>query len=164
MIIEYKKTILAAALEKKNPAIDFTLRQGTKDSAGYDLPFCVERSFNLQPGEVRKVGTGIILFIGSSDKYPPHDAVPYKVAGIITPRSSVKGLVLENTIGIIDHDYQGELQLKIRNVSDDPISIKSGEKKVQIIFIPVFCPNFKLVSQFDTVTSRNAGGFGSTGG
>lgn len=165
MIIEFKKTELAKKIEasEKGKTLSFTPRKATPKSAGYDLAFCIDKVLPLQPGEIALIGTGICIHIGSSEAYPPHDSLPFKAAGVISPRSGTTGLSLENTIGLIDQDYQGELKLRIRNTSKGVIKLEPGQKKFQIFFIPVYSVEFKKVSEFLNQTSRGSGGFGSTG-
>jgi len=78
------------------------------------------------------------------------------------PRSSCKGFVLVNTIGLCDSDYQGEVFFKLRNPTDTKITIKSGEKFAQFIIVPTLVPNLNEVNEFTEVTDRGCGSFGST--
>jgi len=83
---------------------------------------------------------------------------------MVLPRSGMgtKGLILANTIGLIDSDYQGEIILSVWNRSSDPIRINSMDRIAQLIIVPVIQPVFNFVESFEQ-TERGSNGFGSTG-
>ena len=85
--------------------------------------------------------------------------------GILTIRSSLGkiGVTLANSIGIIDSDYQGEIKVTLLNKSDREFVVDEGERIAQIIFLPVWLPEFELVEEFDKKTKRGEKGHGSTG-
>lgn len=128
----------------------------TTGSAGLDLRITEECS--LFPGGTKVVGTGLAIFIGSASQ---------DVAGMVLPRSSMgkKGLILANTVGLIDADYQGELKMALfnRNQGDDVIFIEKGARIAQLVLVPVLKAWFDIVDEFSLSTSRGDGGFGSTG-
>lgn len=144
----------------------------TSGSAAIDL-YCTE-DVTIYPGETKMIATGIAVHINSTN-----------VAALILPRSGLgtRGLVLANTIGLIDSDYQGELKISawnrnkitdFKNVSDsiekNPyyhnriIKLKTGDRIAQLIFVPVIKAEFDIVEEFSTGTERGVGGFGHTGG
>lgn len=100
-----------------------------------------------------KIGTGIAIHIADPG-----------YAAMILPRSGLghKGLILGNTIGLIDSDYQGEIILSVWNRSPDPIRINQMDRIAQLIIVPVIQPVFNFVESFEE-TERGDGGFGSTG-
>ena len=63
---------------------------------------------------------------------------------------------------VCDEDYTGEYIVAIHNDTDEPRTIKPGERIAQLIFIPYPSVVFQEVKSLD-VTERGAGGFGSTG-
>ena len=73
-----------------------------------------------------------------------------------------KGLILANSIGIIDKDYyenpdnDGDIMFAFFNVKDEDIHIKKGEVIGQGIFMPY------LVIDNDNSEGTRMGGFGST--
>ena len=80
--------------------------------------------------------------------------------------ASKKGLVLGACL--IDHDYLGEIHLNVINTSDDPVQIKTGDKLVQFMHIPVLHTAFQevLSEDFDKLkpnSDRGSCGFGSSG-
>lgn len=156
-MFELKFTELAKQLYKEK-GIDFTPIRGTKLSAGYDLKLCIEQPLELYPDEVRKLGTGVHIYLGTNRH---HNAT--LLAGLVLPRSSIKGLVLENTIGLIDADYQGEIFVKLKNTTYDKITLNPGERIVQYVITSVFIPTLNVVENFTNETIRGTDGHGSTG-
>lgn len=81
------------------------------------------------------------------------------------PRSSTGSktpLRLSNSVGIIDAGYRGPLTAFVDNVSDEPFTMKKGERYFQVCAPDLSPINFKLVDQLSD-TTRGTGGFGSTG-
>ncbi len=68
------------------------------------------------------------------------------MAATIVPRSGLghkKGLVLGNSIGVIDADYQGQIMVSVWNrnaAGTEPIVIQPGERIAQMMFVPVLRP------------------------
>ena len=130
---------------------------GTKsaDNAGVDL-HCVE-DVVIKPGEVVFLKLGIrgrlVDYEGGAQHY------------YLYPRSSIskKGLMMANSVGIIDRGYRGELMGAVRNMTGADVSVARGERLFQIV-----APNMGHIAEAvrwtaldDTV--RGEGGFGSTG-
>jgi dUTP pyrophosphatase len=146
------------------------LSRSTDGAAGYDLRACsypmpagndyfvTYQSLAVHPGEVVAFGTGVALNLDA----PASEA---GVCGMIVPRSGLgsRGLVLANGTGIIDPDYRGEIIVKLRNVSDEPLLVNAFDRIAQILFVPVFFPEWEVVKEFTRATERGAAGFGSTG-
>ncbi len=127
----------------------------TDGSAAIDLRACIEKETILMPGETKLLGSGIAINI----KNPG-------LVGVIAPRSGLgikKGIVLANTIGVIDSDYQGEIRIGLLNRSQSPYTVKPGERICQMLFMPVTQVSLELVEAFSNETQRGAGGFGHTG-
>jgi len=131
------------------------LKPKTAGSAGIDLFACTDddEPWYIYPGQQVKVQTGIAIHL-SDPGY----------AAIALPRSGLgsQGLVLGNTVGLIDSDYQGEIILSVWNRSADPIKIPPMSRIAQLIVIPVMVPEFNIVESFSE-TARGSNGFGSTG-
>ena len=92
------------------PTIPTVLKDGTEmisyahdGDAGLDL--CATEDVTLYPGEWKMVGSGVSM------------AIPKGFVGLVTPRSGLgcKGLVLKNTLGIIDAGYRGEIKMPLYN-------------------------------------------------
>lgn len=82
------------------------------------------------------------------------------------PRSSISKtpLMLANNTGIIDSGYRGELIGAFRNLSGEPYNVEQHTRLLQICAPDLRPIVVKLVKEsFFEETSRQAGGFGSTG-
>lgn len=127
----------------------------TPGSAGMDLCSAEPSIIKLYPRQSYAFNTGIALFIADPN-----------YAGVVLPRSSLghkHGIILSNSVGLIDSDYQGEIKVSLRNTSDDAYNIRPGDRIAQLVIIPVFQAHFTLVKEFSVPTKRGVGGFGSTG-
>ena len=131
------------------------LKVGTEDSAGIDLPACVDGNIKVSPKEYLDIDTQI------------HVEIPKGFFGMIVPRSSIgtkKHLILQNTVGIIDSDYRGPIKLKFFNYGNDIVSIEDGEYIAQMILVPYSFASLEKVNSLEDLseTKRGDGGFGST--
>ena len=127
----------------------------TKYSAGYDVEAaedCIIPSF--KPGQKPVlVKTGIKSYMQSDEVL------------ILANRSSnpgKKGLVLANSIGVVDSDYygnpdnDGHIMYAFYNFKDEDVEIKKGERIGQAMFQKY------LVTDDDSADGERTGGFGST--
>lgn len=83
----------------------------------------------------------------------------------IRPRSGLaikQGISLVNTPGTIDSDYRGEIQIIMINLGHENAVIKRGMRIAQMVLSRVDKIQWKAKNDLDS-TTRNAGGFGSTG-
>lgn len=127
----------------------------TSGAAALDLRACLEAAVTVLPGETVTIPSGIAIGI--------HD--PGLVA-ILAPRSGLgikHGMVLANTIGVIDSDYQGEIKVGMRNQGKEPYTIEPGERICQMLFMPVVQACLRVVERFSAESARGDGGFGHTG-
>jgi dUTP pyrophosphatase len=121
--------------------------------ASIDAPLILEAQTPAQ-----LISSGISICIGDP-----------QIVGLIVPRSGLghgKGLVLGNLVGVLDADFTGPLMISAwnrANVGTEPILINPGDRIAQLIFLPIFRPLFRIVSEFSIETERGSGGFGSTG-
>jgi dUTP pyrophosphatase len=141
----------------------------SKGAGAMDLYACIDKPIILQPQQQVKLDLGFKIWI----KDP-------RYAGVVMPRSSTGslGLVMGNTVGFIDSDYQGELKCVVWNrllptitykdevlfQGGEPITINPGDRIAQIAFMRVEQARILDVETFGDVTARGEGGFGSTGG
>lgn len=85
----------------------------------------------------------------------------------VLPRSSTfkrTGLILANSIGVIDRDYCGpedEIMALVYNTSDNIVEIDKGERLFQLIIFNCETPEIEIVEECIKDDSR--GGHGSTG-
>ena len=127
----------------------------TGGSAALDLRACLAESITVQPGETVMVPSGIAIGI--------HDR---SLVALLVPRSGLgirHGIVLANTVGVIDSDYQGEIGIGIRNQGGVPYTIEPGERICQMLFVPVMQVCLETVQEFSLQSQRGSGGFGHTG-
>jgi dUTP pyrophosphatase len=130
---------------------------GSDMAAGLDLFACLDEPLSLEPqGPPVLIPAGFALSIGDPGW-----------AALIYPRSGAghrRGLVLGNTVGIVDADYQGPVLISAWNRNPAaPISVEPGERIAQMVLSRVHRPRFRLVEEFTDQSRRGAGGFGSTG-
>lgn len=126
----------------------------TQGSAGIDLRAMVESNTVIQAGETKLIPTGIAIYIANP-----------KVAAFILPRSGLghkNGIVLGNSVGLIDSDYQGPLMISCWNRSSESFTIEPGMRVAQLVMLPVIQPLFEVVEAFE-LSFRGEGGFGHTG-
>lgn len=124
---------------------------GSTRAAGADLK--IRENMTLAAGATVTVDTGISM------------AIPEGYFGLVVPRSGMgrDKLIIANTVGIIDSDYRGNIQLALFNKSGDWLFLDEGTRVAQIILIPHLDPNnYVYVDSLDE-TDRGSGGFGSTG-
>lgn len=140
-----------------NPAIGNTIplpAYATEGSAGLDLRVCLPAPVQINPQETILLPTGIAIYIADP-----------ALAAVILPRSGLghkHGIVLGNLVGLIDSDYQGELQISCWNRGQDCFTINPGDRIAQLMFVPVVQKQFQIVETFKA-TERGEGGFGSSG-
>ena len=127
----------------------------TKYSAGYDIEAAEDTvipSFK-KGNKPTLVKTGIKAYMGEDEVL------------ILANRSSnpgKKGLILANSIGVIDSDYygnpdnDGHIMFAFYNIKEEDIVIKKGEAIGQGIFQKF------LVTDNDVSQGERTGGFGST--
>jgi dUTP pyrophosphatase len=173
MKIRYKLTAEAKRItdlfSSRGEVISFAPVRGTRLSAGMDLKVCAELPVVIRPYETVKVGTGLCIWLGvltdrnnSRDNEQDDGSSEFQAAGLYLPRSSNKGLQLENTVGLLDCDYQEESFLKLYNKTESPIILQPGTRIAQLVIIPVIMDNWLQVEEFEESTERT-GGDGSTG-
>lgn len=145
-------------LDPRLPAWGFP-HWGSALAAGLDLHACLDETLHLEPGAPPvMIPAGFAVRIGEAGW-----------CGLVAPRSGAghRGLVLGNTIGIIDADYEGQVMLSCwnRNAGEGAaqIVIAPGDRIAQMLFVPVIRPAFAIVAEFSGMSARGGGGFGSTG-
>lgn len=140
----------------ENQEINLPIRK-TKYSAGYDVEAgedCVIPSFQ-KGNKPTLIKTGIKAYMGDDEVL------------ILANRSSnpgKKGLILANSIGVIDKDYygnpdnDGHIMFAFYNIKAEDVVIKKGDAIGQAIFQKY------LVTDDDMAKGERMGGFGSTNG
>lgn len=127
-------------------------KRADKGSAGYD--FYSPISLFIRPKEKVLIWTNIKCKLANDEVL------------LLFPRSSLatkKGLVLSNTIGVIDASYynnidnEGNIGISLYNSSDVDIKIETGDRIVQGIVTKF------ITAEDDNVEGERKGGFGSSG-
>jgi len=132
-----------------------------KTDAGLDLK--AKEDYILSYNQRVLVGTGVQV------------RIPKGYVGLLFPRSSLskKGIIMTNSVGVIDSDYRGEIMASLSYIRTD-IShvmvpnalIEKFERIVQLVIVPISLvePRVWLGHEEEwTDTARGHGGFGSTG-
>ena len=138
----------------ENKGINLPERK-TKYSAGYDVEAaedCIIPSFK-KGNKPTLIKTGIKAYMQDDEVL------------ILANRSSnpgKKGLILANSIGVIDKDYygnednDGHIMFAFYNIKDEDVEIKKGDCIGQAIFQKY------LITDNDNAQGERNGGFGST--
>ena len=125
----------------------------TDGASGMDLRAFIDEPVILQPMERRLIPTGLFV------------QIPEGYEGQVRARSGLAikhGIGLVNSIGTIDSDYRGELQIPVINFGNESFTINNGDRIAQLVIasyervVPI------MVSDLDE-TDRGEGGFGHTG-
>ena len=132
---------------------DITLPcRSTKHAAGYDFKSPIE--FELKPGEIIKVPTGIKASM-NEDEF---------LAILVRSSMGFKyNIRLCNQVGVIDSDYynnegnEGHIFIALQNEGDKVFKANVGDNIAQGIFI-----NFNVVDDEEEITSLRKGGLGAT--
>ena len=127
----------------------------TKHAAGYDFEAAEDitiESFKLGDAPAF-VKTGIKAYMEDDE---------YLMLANRSSNPKKKGLIMANSVGIIDKDYynnpdnDGHIMFTYYNFKSEPVSIKKGEVIGQGIFMKY------LISDDDVAEGERTGGFGST--
>lgn len=91
-------------------------------------------------------------------------AIPEGYGGFVFPRSSISkyGLILSNSVGVIDQNYRGTIKARFKWIKGTRI-YEPGERCCQLVILPVPNVNIEITDTLDD-TERGSRGFGSTGG
>lgn len=135
-------------------------RRATSQSAGLDLFPASEEPIIINPKETVKVYTGVRIWLDTCEELSSKD---FGLAGFYLPRSSNKSLQLENTVGLLDADFQGESFLKLHNKHGlVPAVIYPNIAIAQLVIFPVWLGKLHFDTSDWEITERGEGGDGST--
>ena len=138
----------------EDKGINLPIRK-TKYSAGYDI----EAAEDVEIPSFKK-GMNPTLIKTGIKAYMQDDEVLYLYNRSSNPKK--KGLILANSVGVIDKDYygnpdnDGHIMFAFYNIKDEDVEIKKGEAVGQAIFQKY------LVVDNDNAEGERLGGFGST--
>jgi len=122
------------------------------EDLGYDV-YSAE-SITIAPRSSHIVSTQISI------EFDPIDGRP--VGALIRDKSSMAARRVICTAGVIDAGYRGEIRIVMENLGDRPAEIHAGDKIANLIPYPVLTSPVEVVEEL-AESSRNAGGFGSSG-
>jgi dUTP pyrophosphatase len=124
-------------------------------AAGLDLvaAVAVDAPVVIAPGRWVAVPTGLVL------------ELPAGTEGQVRPRSGLAaqhGVTVLNAPGTIDADYRGEVKVLLVNLGPEPFTVTRGMRIAQLVIARA--ARARLIEAAElAVTTRGAGGFGSTG-
>ena len=144
--------MLPVKISRIDPSLPLPAYQ-TAGAVAFDLSPRVDAT--IAPGEVVVLPANVIV------------EVPMGYVLLVAGRSSLvkRGLILANSVGVVDQDFHGskdELGLQLRNITDQPITVRRGDRLAQGFFVPVERAEWQEL-QLKEVTATSRGGFGSTG-
>ena len=145
---------IAKGFEDKG--INLPIRK-TKFSAGYDI----EAAEDTLIPSMKNLETKVPTLVKTGLKaYMQDDEVLLLFNRSSNPKK--KGLVMANSVGVIDKDYygnpdnDGHIMFAFYNIKEEDIEIKKGDIIGQAIFQKYF------ITDDDTAEGERLGGFGST--
>jgi dUTP pyrophosphatase len=137
-------------------ACSYTAHNRTSGNIKLDHPANdFSKPYTIYEGGTLLVGTGISVDLGDEG---------IELAGLVLPRSGLglQGIILGNSVGLIDTDYQGEIKVNLWNRGKEPFTIKALDRIAQLMFVPYYKPILEVAHSFEP-TDRGSNGFGSTG-
>lgn len=123
----------------------------TDGAVGFDL-LCRE-SAEIAPQEIALIPANVIV------------ETPTGYMLMLCMRSSTPckfGLMMAQSVGIIDNDYCGEedeIKIQVYNFTDKVVTIERGSRIAQAIFVRVATLEW---NEIEEMTESSRGGFGST--
>jgi len=119
---------------------------------------CDSMSITIAPHGRINIPSGIRVIIGDNNTC----LLAVNKSGVAANKGLIVGACL------VDADYQAEIHLNVINTSDEPVQIKTGDKLVQFMHLPILCTSYQEVCSEDfeklkPESVRKGGGFGSSG-
>lgn len=123
----------------------------TCTDSGFDLIITADIDHNSNTRDKRMLGTGIQC------------SPQFKSGYYLYSRSSISkiDLRLANSVGIIDQDYRGEIKAAVDILQN--IHVDKYTRLFQLCHPSLQAMKVTIINELDS-TTRNDGGFGSTGG
>lgn len=128
----------------------------TTGSSGLDLVANLDQEneqITIKPNKWEIIPTGITIELpdGCEAQIRPRSGLAYKY-----------GVTVLNSPGTIDNDYRGEIKIILINHGHEDFIVKNGDRIAQMIISKYEQVELEEI-EFLTETTRNDGGFGSTG-
>ena len=133
-------------------AFEFYKNHGHFHDGDAGLDLYVLENIDFEPGETKAIKLGISC--------EPEDGKAY----YLFPRSSISKtpLRMANSIGLIDGGYRGEIMAMCDNIKTEHHTVKKGQRLFQLVATDSSPITYELTESLE-MTTRGAGGFGSTG-
>lgn len=134
----------------KKPQI---IKNMTSGSAGFDIAAFIDKDIILEPNSSALIPTGIKA------------EIPSGYVGLLFIRSSLgikSNITLQNSVGVIDSDFRGEIKIGLFNNSKEDFTIQNNMRIAQLCIVPYETPEIVIADSLSD-TDRGEGGFGSTG-
>lgn len=128
----------------------------TTGSSGLDLVANLDQDseqITIKPNKWEIIPTGITIELpdGCEAQIRPRSGLAYKY-----------GVTVLNSPGTIDNDFRGEIKIILINHGNEDFIVKNGDRIAQMIISKYEQVELEEI-EFLTETTRNDGGFGSTG-
>ena len=126
------------------------------DDSGFDLRAAIKEPMVVKPATHALIPNGVKFKIDSENN-------AYEIQ--TRPRSGLAakfGISIVNSPGTIDYGYRGEVMTILINCGKEDFIINPGDRIAQAVVCPIVRPEI-VEGVVDDVTTRSAGGFGSTG-
>ena len=135
-----------------NTALEFYRNHGHFHDGDAGLDLYVLEDLHFEPGETKAIKLGISC--------EPENGIAY----YLFPRSSISKtpLRMANSIGLIDGGYRGEIMAVCDNIKSEDYTVEKGQRLFQLVAADSSPIEYELVEEI-AMTTRGAGGFGSTG-
>lgn len=125
----------------------------TPGASGMDIRAFLNEAVQLKPLQRELISTGLFI------------ELPVGYEAQIRPRSGLaikQGITCLNSPGTIDADYRGEIKVILINLSNEDVTIHSGDRIAQMVIQKTEQINW-LPVEIINETKRGDGGFGHTG-
>lgn len=143
-----KEPVPVLRFKRTSPAAIAPVR-ASPGAAGYDL--FSARDVDVLPMSNALVSTDLMF------------QLPEGCYGRIAPRSGLATkFFIDVGAGVIDRDYRGTVSVVLFNFSEHVFHVRRGDRIAQLIIERIYHPVFIESDNLDA-TSRDQGGFGSTG-
>lgn len=134
------------------------------ENSGFDL--YVPQDIEFLPWETKFVDMGVKCEM--IKMYEGNEDTSVNTSFLLYPRSSISktGLILLNSVGVIDNSYRGKIIAALKYIpgidQNSTYKVKRGDRLVQLCS-PDLTPLNMTITNHLTKTNRGEGGFGSTG-
>jgi len=117
------------------------------------------------PTRKHAADAGLDFYAVAAVEIPPHSFVivptgvtveiPDGFVGLLKPKGRANHLL---GAGVVDAGYQGEILIKVANVTDSPLRFAAGEAVGQLVIVPVLTPAVEEVSPEEIHTQKSTRG------